>query len=96
MNIAMVTSNVSPLESFFFEPNGAMATFRLKCKNCDNFGLYSIGFFVQGSFDLIFGFYTSQGFLFFEKGYIKGKIVPFTKATNKSSMFTTLHARGKV
>ena len=30
MNIAMVTRNVSPLESFFFESIRAMATFRLK------------------------------------------------------------------
>ena len=59
MNIAMVTSNVSPLESFFFEPIRAMATFRLKCKKCDNFALYRL--LRSAFFYLIFGFYTSQG-----------------------------------
>ena len=44
---SMVTSNVSPLKGFF-EPIRTMATFRLKCKKCDIFGLYRLlrsGFF---------------------------------------------------
>ena len=97
----MVTSIVSPRESFFLEPIRAMATFRPKCKKCDNFGLYRLlrsGFFWFNFWFLYKSRYLLKFacFLFFEKSYIKGKIVPFTKAKNESSMFTTLHARGKV
>ena len=77
----MVTLNVFPLQSFFFEAFCAMAYFCSKLLKCDNFGLYR--FLRSGFFSFNFWFrhvLKFVCFLFFKKCGIKDQIVPLKKA----------------